>query len=111
MAHHWSEMDPDMQGRLADLVEINNKQRQDVYDAFRRKMPDDSAEPVGATGRFPEGKVTDSDEGEIRFSVVADPEAHKVFIDFGKPVHVIGLTLEQTADLVSLLMERLRYAK
>lgn len=41
---------------------------------------------IGATGNFPDGKVSEDDEGEIQFGMAADPDNEMVHIDFGKPV-------------------------
>ena len=58
---------------------------------------------LGATGRFPEGQLCVHDEGEIRFAIAADPKNGKVLIDFGKPVHSLGLTTEQAIELAEML--------
>lgn len=118
MAHHWSEMDPAAAARLSDLVGEQNRTR----DALVKQFMNQTAVPgetetlrefdrLGATGNFPDGKVTPGDEGEIRFNVVADDKQHLVFVDFGKPVHLLGMTPEQAVDLAGLLIERARYAR
>jgi hypothetical protein len=61
---------------------------------------------LGATGEFPEGKLCPQDEGEIRFAVAADPLSRKILVDFGKPVHSLGLTTEQADGLIDLLQEK-----
>jgi hypothetical protein len=114
MAHHWSEMDPEAHARLADLVEQRNDQRQQLYDAFTKPpAPDELATltKLGATGRFPDGKVTAGDEGEIVFNVIPDMEKRLVFVDFGKPVHLLGLTDAQAVELGTLLLEKARYVR
>jgi len=54
----------------------------------RRKIMPDPVGP-GSTGKFPEGKLRDDDEGEIRVALTAIDG--KIIIDFGKPVKWIGL--------------------
>lgn len=61
---------------------------------------------LGATGRFPDGKLGDYDEGEIAFAIAADPNAKKVLIDFGKPVAFLGMTKAQAIELGQLLIRR-----
>jgi hypothetical protein len=61
---------------------------------------------LGATGRFPDGKVVEHDEGEIRFAVASDPKHQKVFIEFGKSIRSLGMTAEQASDLGKLLIDK-----
>jgi hypothetical protein len=61
-----------------------------------------SKEP-GATGKFPEGKLNESDKGEIRIGV--DVVTRKVVINFGQqPITWIGLNLFQARDLAESLI-------
>lgn len=59
---------------------------------------------TGATGNFPEGKLNEQDEGEIRITV-----GHvdgKVVIDFGTPTTWIGFTPDQADSIAALLRVR-----
>jgi len=56
---------------------------------------------LGPTGKFPDGKLTDSDEGEIAIAVGS--KDGKVVIDFGKPTAWIGFTPAQANDIADLL--------
>ena len=76
---------------------------------FRDKLG--SPENLGATGDFPDGKVTDDDEGEIKFAVAADKERGLVHIDFGKQIQWIAMTAKQAADLGQILNEKAREAE
>jgi hypothetical protein len=58
---------------------------------------------LGATGQFPEGKLADNDEGEIRVAI--GQQNGKVVIDFGKPVAWIGFTPEQAEEIAVTLRE------
>ena len=58
---------------------------------------------IGATGRFPEGKLTHSDEGEIRFAV--SHAQGKVLIHFGKPVAWLGLGRHHVVALIKILQK------
>lgn len=82
MAHHSSEIDP----TLAQL--------------FGRPEPQPT---FGATGKFPEGKLNATDEGEIQFGIAADTRNEKVLIDFGTPVVWIGLNPEQAIAIADSL--------
>ncbi len=69
----------------------------------------DSQASLGATKQFPEGAVTSSDEGEIKFRVGA--EFGRVFMNFGKPVSWIGMTPTQVNQLCSVLMSAMNNAR
>ena len=59
---------------------------------------------LGATGRFPEGQLDPSDEGEIRIGI-----AHldgKVVLNFGKPVAWFALTPRQARQLAESIRKR-----
>lgn len=62
----------------------------------------------GALGEFPVGQLTKTDEGSIQFAI--GEKDGKVVIDFGTPVHWIGLSPQQAADFASLLLKRAREA-
>lgn len=61
---------------------------------------------LGATGRYPEGKLSEHDEGEIAFAVAADPKLKKVLIDFGKPVAFLGMNKTQAIELGQMLIDK-----
>jgi len=63
---------------------------------------------LGATGRFPEGKLTKSDEGELAFAVQADPEKKLIHLNFGKPVAWFSLTPQLANDLANSLLRHAR---
>ena len=90
MAHHYSDDDPELRARFEQFLK----------DVPRRPSP------LGATGRYPEGKYTENDGGEICFAVAADPTAGKVLIDFGKPVMWVGMTPDEARGLADLLRSK-----
>ena len=60
---------------------------------------------LGATGEFPYGKLNPDDEGQLRFAV-----AHKgnnLVIDFGKPVHWLGLPLKEAEEFIEILIKQI----
>jgi hypothetical protein len=59
---------------------------------------------LGATGKFPEGKLNHNDEGEIALGITT--KDGKIVMDFGKPTHWIGFTKEQALMIASSLIER-----
>tara|TARA_R110000824_G_scaffold401032_2_gene610451 strand:+ start:21511 stop:21909 length:399 start_codon:yes stop_codon:yes gene_type:complete len=63
----------------------------------------DTTSFVGAVGTHTQGKLTKEDEGDVQFRVGS--ENGKVVLDFGTPVHWVGMDAQQAADLASSLMK------
>lgn len=63
-------------------------------------------EGLGATGEFPEGKIREDDEGEIRLAIAADPGSGNVIIDFGTAVTWLGLPPTQAIQFGQSLIEK-----
>jgi hypothetical protein len=61
---------------------------------------------LGATGRFPLGKLTPEDEGELRFAIAAAPQTKTVILDFGKPVAWLGLPRADALALADMLKKK-----
>lgn len=64
---------------------------------------DDIRDLLGATGQFPLGKLTPSDEGELKLAI--GRKDGKVVLVFGKPVAWIGFTAEQAREIAQMLVE------
>jgi hypothetical protein len=69
-----------------------------------KKLFETAPQGLGATGRYPEGKLGEHGEGETAFAVAADPKLKKVLIDFGKPVAFLGMTKAQAIELGQMLI-------
>lgn len=98
MAHHGSTP-------FDGPEEPNDPERKIARNKLMRDLMDTTGFR-GALGDFPEGQLTESDEGSIQFAV--GETDGKVIIDFGTPVHWLGLNPQQAADLASLLLKRAR---
>lgn len=61
---------------------------------------------LGPTGAFPEGKLTENDEGELAFAVGTLKQ--KVVINFNTPIASLGMTPNQARDLASVLWQHAR---
>lgn len=59
---------------------------------------------LGSTGKFPDGKLNEDDEGEMRIAVGIEDSC--VIIMFGELVSWIGLTAEGARDLANSLIEK-----
>jgi hypothetical protein len=62
-------------------------------------------ERTGATGAFPHGKLSESDDGEIAMAVGHDKTKGVVWIDFGKKVRWFGMEPVQVDGLCELLQK------
>lgn len=60
---------------------------------------------LGATGKFPQGKMHASDEGGLKLAVAHDPAHGTVVIDFGTPVVWLGLPPDRARHLAALLIQ------
>lgn len=65
-------------------------------------------EKLGATGQFPDGKLGDGDEGEIRFAIAGDKENGLVHCDFGTPVQWFSMSPQQAVDIAQSLIHQAR---
>lgn len=63
---------------------------------------------LGATNKFPQGKLTENDEGEITMAVAV--QDGKVVIDFGQPTAWVGMDPQQASDLATLILKNARTA-
>jgi hypothetical protein len=61
---------------------------------------------LGATGRFPQGKLNEYDEGELRLAMGVTNG--KLVMNFGKPVSWVALTKEEVKGLIEFLEKRLQ---
>ncbi len=73
------------------------------------RKPSRSSAEFGATGRRPLGQVAPHDEGELRFGIASD--SGRVLINFGKPVHSLGLDASQAEMLAETLVLHARRAR
>jgi hypothetical protein len=60
---------------------------------------------LGASGKFPQGKLNESDEGELTFAVASDPESGLIHIHFGKPVAWLAMPGEIAIELARRLLK------
>ncbi len=88
MSHHFAEITPEAQEKLIKM--------------FSHLM-----EEPGSTGRFPDGKLDPQDKGEIRFDISAAPSTQLIMIDFGDPVRLIALTVDETQGMIDSLTDKL----
>ena len=108
MAHHSDDQPLNMAQVLKDagLLKDDPYEATDrLRDEFARlhQRQEQHAEPLGATGRFPEGKLSSHDEGEIRIALTRFNGA--VIFNFGKSIASIGFTPTQAREIGELLIK------
>lgn len=96
MAHHSPQQLP--QELQEQLLESLNKMA-DTAEQYK----------LGPTGKFPEGKLTDNDEGEIQIAITQTDG--KVVLNLGTPVAWLGFTPEQAEQIAYSLIENAGKAK
>jgi hypothetical protein len=67
---------------------------------------DDYAAFLGATGKFPQGQLSDDDEGELCLGISYDDLNGIVRVDFGKPVAWLGLPPPQAIEFALLILKK-----
>lgn len=78
---------------------------------FNERMEKHSQEEkLGATGKYPDGKIQPNDAGEIKFSVGHDPDNALCFLDFGTQVKWLAMTPQDAIDLGRALIKHGRKA-
>ena len=55
---------------------------------------------AGATGRFPNGKLKEDDEGELAIKLFIDVTKNTAVLDFGKSVSWIAFTRKEIDQLI-----------
>jgi len=60
---------------------------------------------IGATGEYPEGKLNETDEGELQMAITTDVHGN-IRIDFGKPVHWFAMSPLHAKKLGEMLIAR-----
>lgn len=67
--------------------------------------------PIGPTGKFPEGKLTPHDEGQVQFMVGHTKDKRKVVLDFGNPISWIGMSAQEAFGLSKMLRKHAKKCK
>jgi hypothetical protein len=61
---------------------------------------------LGATGYFPQGHLSDDDEGELKIAIAYDGLDGIVRVEFGKPVAWLGLPPPEAIEFAKLLLRK-----
>lgn len=99
--------DTNTQQRITELErKLDEERRKNARPIVMEIGPD--GPQLGATGQFPDGQLSDNDEGEIMIGIAV--YRGRVLINFGKPVQGVGLTPEQAEHIGRDLLNKAREA-
>jgi hypothetical protein len=99
MAHHSSELfNPEFPEEFQKMV--TDKLDKRLGNHLTKLSQHES---FGATGEFPQGKLNEDDEGEIRLGV--SNFKGKVVMNFGKSIAWIGFDAEQARKIAEILLK------
>jgi hypothetical protein len=62
-------------------------------------------EQLGPTGKFPDGKICEDDQGELRFAVSSDIQRKLVVFQFGELVSWVGFPPGQAREIAKRLLD------
>jgi len=101
MAHHEPKQSDVIRKLFESAQESDSSQ---LIGQMKAKLIEATKESqFGPTGKFPEGKITENDEGEIQYGITH--YKGKVIINFGTPIASLGMTPEQAGDMALSLAE------
>jgi len=66
---------------------------------------------IGATGKFPYGKVDPTDEGELVLAVAYDRVHNLVRIEFGKPVAWMAMSPDEAIAFAEVITAKAKMGK
>jgi hypothetical protein len=105
--HHGKDQIPDeILKQFTDSIDQDGRK---LLQRMLEPMQTINKEPLGATGRHPDGKLTPTDKGEIRFAVAHKPD--NVIIDFGTQVAWIAMSPDQADELAKTLHKHAKKAR
>lgn len=59
---------------------------------------------AGPTGEFPEGKINDSDEGELEIAAYIDTKASAIIMNFGTRIEWFGMGPDMARSMANHLL-------
>jgi len=65
-----------------------------------------NGDEIGPTGRFPKGKLSPEDKGELAIAIGADEEKGVIVIRFGKPMSWIAMYPDEAVALADDLLNK-----
>ena len=102
MGHHGTEspFNGDKMNEFKDSFKVEDidisKHLRAIQESYNQQL--------GATKKFPDGKINEEDEGEIKVGFTISKG--KLIMGFGKKIMWIGLTKEQVKEWAEYLLEK-----
>lgn len=62
----------------------------------------------GATGKFPQGKLYEDDEGELAVAISTDKQKGLLLLNFGKSISWLAMRKEEAQALIDMLNEKIK---
>lgn len=104
MSNHSNDHPDGMHESFAKFIEKSTRDVKTVDGEKEALLKQFINDDLGATGKFPEGKINERDEGEIAFAVGV--EDGKIVLNFGKPVAWIGFPPDQAMELARMIRNK-----
>lgn len=102
MSNHSSDIPPELRQKFAEM--FKEVQPENFVGAEKEALISQFVNnEIGRTGRYPEGKLHQRDEGEIAFAVGTQQD--KVILNFGTPVTWVGMPAQNAIELGRLLIK------
>lgn len=70
-----------------------------------------SESELGPTGKFPQGKLNEQDDGEIRIGIAADIAKRRVVVQFGTMVSWFAMPPELAREIAAKIIEQAQVAE
>lgn len=89
------------------FANFDDEETKKLFEQLRlNSMSDNKRNPLdlGPTGKFPDGKIADNDEGEIKIGITT--MEGRIVVDFGKSIHTVGFTADQALGIAEVLIKR-----
>lgn len=108
-SHHGDEqMDEEQLLALKkDLLGGEGETKEELEAKLQEKFKDldELHSKLGATGKYPAGKLNAKDAGEIRFSIGTSMDRKRVVMNFGKTVRWVAMERNQAIDVGKALIK------
>ena len=108
MGEHHGNDDLDFEQFKEKLVKEGHgpgQSKEQLEETLQKKFDALDKLNLGATGKFPHGKLTPKDEGEIKFSVGLSMDKKRVILNFGKAVRWVGMNRNQAIDVAKAMIK------
>lgn len=100
MSHHTERPDPEMAEQIKRFYQRYTETTKQAVEALTEAVK------LGPTGNFPEGKLTQQDEGEFKLAITRVDG--KVIMAFGTPIAWIGMTRNDAIQIGNDLIKHAR---